>query len=696
MNCGLRAMVMRVDPGMPGSFYSSEVDGGQTPLLLMLQNPKPGTQGNLGAQTMRQLLGGGFTGSVYPVNPGHDFISGIDTFGSVEEIPETVDLVVLAVANQKLESEMEKVVRIRARSVAIFASCHGEATDGSPLRDRIRDMANGADIPICGGNGMGFLNIESSLRVCGFHQPLDLNPGGITFLSHSGSLFSAMLHNRRGLAFNLVVSTGLEMNTTMDQYLNWALGQDTTKAVGLFLETVRNPAGLRAALSKAEDSAVPVVALKAGTTGRGQSAVATHSGAIAGEDAACEALFRHHGVLRVETMDEMADTLELLTRGRPAANSGLGAVHDSGGERVLLIDTAERVGVPLPAVSPQTRERLAELLDPGLEPENPVDAWGTGRDASEVFVETITTLAEDPAIGAIAFCVDLTTEERLDDAYSAAAIKAASLTTKPVMVIANLSTTVDPEQANALRGAGVPVLEGTETALRAVRHLFDRHERSLLPPIEARLTDPNPTVGSDTWGLLDAYGVRTPKMVFVADETDLVEVARKIGFPVVLKTTAVDHKTESDGVVLGITHEDELVRAYHDMRTRLGEEVVVSEQIPAGVELGVGMINDPQFGPVVLVSAGGTMIELLGDRIALLPPFDSPRLSLAMEELAIRPLLDGYRGAPAADVEAVADLVVRFSEMVVDHRDRLISIDLNPVICGPTGAVAVDAMAVMK
>jgi acyl-CoA synthetase (NDP forming) len=291
--------------------------------------------------------------------------------------------------------------------------------------------------------------------------------------------------------------------------------------------------------------------------------------------------------------------------------------------------------------------------------------------------------------------VDLTSEETLDDAYSVAAAKAASLTPKPVMVLANLSTTVDPAQAASLRDAGVPVLEGTETGLRAIRHLFERHERSRLPRMAARVTRPAARADAHSiWDLLRSYGIVTPRMRFVADENALVEAADEIGYPLVLKTTAVEHKTESAGVTLGISDSDALSRAYEDLRLRLGPEVAVCEQVPAGVEMGVGMVNDPQFGPVVLVSAGGTLIELIGDRVALLPPFDEPRARQAIDRLAARPLLDGNRGAPPVDIGAFVDLVVRFSEMVMDQRDRLSSVDLNPVICGPGGAVAVDALAV--
>ncbi len=294
-------------------------------------------------------------------------------------------------------------------------------------------------MPICGGNGMGFLNVETALRVCGFYQPADLVPGGVTFLSHSGSLFSALLHNRRGIRFNLVVSTGLEINTSMDRYLTWALERESTRVVALFLETIRDPIGFRASLEAAAAVDIPVVALKVGVSATGQKAVATHSEALAGDDAVYEALFDACGVHRVASMDEMADTLELFSTGRRATAFGLGAVHDSGGERAMLIDTADRVGVPLPQLGQVSRDRISAVLDPGLEPANPVDAWGTGRDAEDVFEECLAALADDPGIGAVAFCVDLTPEEHEDGAYSHSAIEVARKTTKPVMVLGNLT-----------------------------------------------------------------------------------------------------------------------------------------------------------------------------------------------------------------------------------------------------------------
>src|SRR2546430_3060238 len=193
---------------------------------------------------------------------------------------------------------------------------------------------------ICGGKGMGLVNLDRRLRICGYAMPTDLPPGAITFISHSGSAFSAMLHNDHGLRFNLVVSAGQELTTTTAEYLTYALDQPTTRAAALFIETVRDPERFRAALERAADLDIPVVVLKVGREARASELVAAHSGALAGENGAYEALFDFHGTVRVETLDEMADTLELLASARRAPPRGLAAVHGSGGGRAPLIDAA--------------------------------------------------------------------------------------------------------------------------------------------------------------------------------------------------------------------------------------------------------------------------------------------------------------------------------------------------------------------
>ncbi|HEX2157726.1 MAG TPA: CoA-binding protein, partial [Actinomycetes bacterium] len=423
--------------------------------------------GSFGDTLVAQLLSGGYRGAVHLVNPRYREVAGRPCLPSLSEVPGPVDLAVLAVPNAALEEQLQAAATAGIPAAVIFASC----LDPPTLADRLRAIAQEAGMAVCGGNGMGFFNLEQSLRVCGYPEPPDLPAGAVAVITHSGSVFSALLHNHRGLRFNLVVSAGNELVTSAAAYLDHALELATTRVVALFLETVREPAAFRAALAKAAAREIPVVALK---VGRGQAAramVAAHSGALAGEDGAYQALFDAYGVAQVTTLDELADTCELLA-GRRAHPGGLAAIGDSGGERAHLLDLAEQLRVPFAEISEATRQRLAAVLEPGLPPTNPLDAWGTGNDADEIFAACIQALLEDPATGALALNLDLTTEPTPETSYTGLAITAAAATDKPVAVLANLTSAADPAEAATLRAAGVPVLEGTATGLSALRHLL--------------------------------------------------------------------------------------------------------------------------------------------------------------------------------------------------------------------------------
>jgi acyl-CoA synthetase (NDP forming) len=332
-------------------------------------------------------------------------VLGLPCHPSLAAVPGPVDLAVLAVPSAALEAQLRAAAGGGVPAAVIFASCQ-DPDPRSPhepsLAERLRRIALDAGMAVCGGNGMGFFNLEHNLRVCGYPEPAALPCGPVAVISHSGSVFSALLHNDRGLRFNLVVSAGMELVTTAAGYLDHAVELPSTRAVALFLETVREPAAFRAALARAAERGVHVVALK---VGRGKAAgelVAAHSGALAGEDGAYQALFDAYGVVRVRSLDELADTCELLTAGRRAFPGGLAAIHDSGGERAHLMDLAEELEVPLARPSETTRARLAAVLEPGLPATNPLDAWGTGNDADEIFAACIRALLDDPDTGALA------------------------------------------------------------------------------------------------------------------------------------------------------------------------------------------------------------------------------------------------------------------------------------------------------
>jgi len=553
------------------------------------------------------------------------------------------------------------------------------------------------------------------LRVCGFPEPADLEPGPVAVISHSGSVFSALLHNDRGLRFNLVVSPGNELVTTAAAYLDHALDLPSTRVVALFLETVRDPGRFRAVLAKAAARGVPVVALKVGRGRAARAMVAAHSGALAGEDGAYQALFDAYGVARVATLDELADTCELLAAGRRAHPGGLAAIHDSGGERAHLLDLAEELRVPLAGISDATRRRLAAVLEPGLPAVNPLDAWGTGNHADEIFRACIRALLEDPDTAALAVDLDLTTEPTPDTSYVGLAVEAAAATSKPVAVVANLASAVDRAQAAALRADGIPVLEGTATGLAALRHLLAHRDFLARPPPAApadaaaggaaggprrrwreRLAAGRPLDEAEGLAMLADWGIPVVAVEVASSRDEAVAAAARVGWPVALKTAArgIAHKSEVDGVRLGLDGPDPLAAAYAGLAARLGPRVLVAAMAAPGVELALGVVRDPQFGPLVMVAAGGVLVEVLGDRRFALPPIDRHQAMAMLDRLAARPLLDGTRGAPPADLAAVADAIVNLSALAADLDPLLAALDVNPLVAGPAGCVAVDALVV--
>jgi acyl-CoA synthetase (NDP forming) len=672
-----------------------------------------GREGTVGHQTLLELGKGGFQGAVYPVNPRYEELGGVRCFPSIGEVPGPVDLAVIALANAQLEETLTACAGAGVASAVVYASGFEEPRVGvPPLIERLGSIAREAGMAVCGGNCMGFANQQSRLRVTGWYLPEALEPGPIALVSHSGSAWAALLHNQRHLRFNLAVSSGQEFVTTTADYVRYALGRETTKAIALFIETVREPQAFLEALELARSKDVPVVALKVGREALTRKMVTAHSGALAGEDGAFEALFEAFGVHRVESLDEMADTLALFVAGRRAGPGALASVHDSGGERAMLVDAAATAGVPLAEIGDETSKRLEELLDEGLLPVNPLDFWGTGRDAKKVITGCERVLLDDPNVAALAFTVDLTTEDDGDEGYIASFLEVWPETDKPMAMVSNLASGIDRLDARRLYEAGAPVLEGTAGGLAAFRHLFAHRDHRALPPVGG--VSPVTEAGRESWRahlasgeridevdafeLLSAYGVPVTASIRASSAEAAAAAAELVGYPVAVKTAmpAIGHKSDAGGVRLGVAGPDALANAYGELADRLGPDVTVAAMAPPGVEIHLGVVRDEQFGPLLLVAAGGVLVEVLRDRRLALPPLDEARSRRLVDRLRIRPLLDGVRGAPPADIDALVRAVVGLSWLAHDLGEHLEALDVNPVICGPAGCVAVDALVIPR
>jgi acyl-CoA synthetase (NDP forming) len=681
--------------------------------------------GSLGERMVAEVARSPAAPRTYLVNPRYQGIDGRPCHPSLADLPEAVDLVLLGVADAALAEQLSLAARRGDRSAVIFGGAYEVTAGTAGLRAQLADTARAAGMALCGAGCMGFVNVAYGLRAVGYIEPDPLPTGPVALITHSGSAFSALLRSRRGLGFTLAVSSGQELVTPAAAYARYALSLPQTRVLALVLEAIRDPVLLQQVLAAASAVDIPVVLLTAGSSAAGRAMVAAHSGALAGQDGSWEALADAYGVHRVGDFGEMADTLELFAIGRrvvPASRTattgittgatepttGIATVHDSGLERAHVADLADELGVPFAAIGDATKERLAVVLDPGLEPTNPLDMWGGSRDAERQLTESLAALADDPAVAAVALAVDLLTEFDGDRSYPLAVNAAALRTGKPLAVLANIAAAVDPEAAAWLRQAAIPVLESARSGLLALRHLLDhaaRPPRRDPPPIDAARRDHWARVlaqgepdGPVLLDLLRAYGIAAARACPAGTADGALAAAAEIGYPVVLKTDepGIAHKSDAGGVVLGIRDPAGLAAAYAGLAGRLGPRVLVCETAGPGTELALGITRDPGLGPLVVLGAGGLLVEFLADRAVALPPVDVAQALRMLGRLRVAGLLAGVRGQPAADTRAVAGAVVAVSALAGELGDHLEALDINPLICGPDGAVAVDVLAVRR
>ena len=668
-------------------------------------SPRPATIGNT---LLRQLAHGGFTGRVHAVNPAHARIEGVDCVGALADLPEPVEHVALAVSDRRVEGLLAEAVAAGARAATVFGSLLDE-DGGHGLRDRLRAFCAAHDLLLCGGMSMGFYDFGAGVWMGGFTTRTDHRPGGISLISQSGSAMTAIVDCDRRLDFDLAVSSGLELSVCMEDYLEHALARDRTRVVGLFIETVREPRRFASLLALALERSIPVVVLKVGRSLEAARAVYSHSGALTGSDRALQAVLDRHGAQRVSSLDQLAASLLLFDRFGEVPAGGLVTVHDSGGERGLLLDLAAEAGVPFARLGADTLAGVAARLDGDLPAENPLDAWSTGRDWAATMQGCLADMMADPAAALGALVCDRSPDGDAWPEYHRMLVAVRDRTTKPVCLVANHQGTGPSDRLVAMSRDGVPGLDGAGQFLRGARQLFDWRDarRRLCTP---RAAVPPPPV-LDGWRdrlageailyehaalqLLATAGIATVERRLAGSCAAALAAADELGFPVVLKTAApVAHKTEVDGVRLCIAGAAALQSAYQDLAARLGPEVLVERMLPPGVEMLLGALDDTAHGVLVTLAIGGIHAELLDDTVCLVAPFAADEAARAIDRLRLRGMLAGVRGAAAADVAALAGCAARFSTLAAALAGCFTEFDVNPLLVHARGCVAADALLI--
>jgi len=678
------------------------------PRAIALVGASPKTE-TFGWTSYRALVDAGYDGEIFLVNPRYDKIDGRRCVASLLDVP-GIDHAILNVSNARLEALLDQAIEAGVGAVTIFASGYLEGDRAPLLLERMRRKAADAGLHVCGGNGTGFWNRDYKVQCSLIGRPLEA-AGSTALIVQSGSVYGAMLQTDGRLSFNLSVSTGQEIATTTADYLDYAIELPTTRAVGLFMETIRDPAGFLSAARKANERGIRIVALKVARTVDSARMAVSHSGALAGNDDAYNAVFERVNVTRVHDFDELIATLQLACQPRVMASGGLVAITDSGGEREHLTDLAEDAGVLFAEISPATRTRLGGRLEYGLEATNPLDAWGTGNDYAPIFEDCFSALIDDDNAAAGLWVADTRDDEPFREPFLDAGHKIAVSSGKPVVFATCVASAVVHQTATRLREQGTPLIDGLGPAVKALSHAMvwrDQGSREHDPPSapnddmvaewRSRLSGGVPVDEETGLALLRDFGVGTVSAVAVESVSQAVSAGARLGFPVALKTAmpGIAHKSDVGGVVLNLDTEDNVRSAYERLEQALGSRCLIESMAPRGIEMVFGFSTDAQFGTLLLVGVGGVLVEIQNDVVYAIPPFGPSEARRMIDRLRNRRLLDGIRGQPGADVDLLAEALANFSVLASSLGDLIVEFDVNPVIAAPTVILAADALVVTR
>jgi acetyl coenzyme A synthetase (ADP forming)-like protein len=702
----------------------------------------------IGGLVFANLLDGGFEGVVYPVNRSSSHVQGVAAYPSLSDCPTVPDLVIVCVPASFVNEVVDEAGRLGVRAVCVVSAGFAEAGEQGVARQAdLMERARGHGLRIVGPNCMGLLNAGADVRMNGTFSRTFPRPGRLAFSSQSGALGLAVLEHadRLGLGISTFVSVGNKADISgNDLLLYWEHDPDTD-VVLLYLESFGNPRKF-SRIARRISRHKPIVAVKSGRTSAGVRAASSHTAAISSGDVAVDALFRQTGVIRTDTLEELFDVATLLSSQPLPSGRRVAILTNAGGPGILAADACESNGLEVPALSDDTRDQLAAFLPAEAGIGNPVDMIASA--SAEGYGRALRVLGNAPEVDAVlVIFIPAGTADTSDVSASLTAARQEVPADVPVASVFMSARGVPAELAEAR----IPSFAFPEDAARALGRVaryaawrarplgsvvepagIDRgRARSLVETALAaapaaggdagdgrRLVgsshagnatdaaDARPPAGTSVWltaaeaeAVLAAYGVPLARSRVVATPEEAARAQRELGTPVAVKVAAPIHKTDVGGIRLGLTGPEEAADAVAELRRQLtaadlgrhADAFLVQEMVAGGVEMVVGVTHDPSFGPLVMTGMGGTMVELLKDVAVRVTPLTDVDVEDMLDQLRMKPLLTGYRGAPPADTAALTDLLHRVNAMV-EHLPEVAELDLNPVFVRPAGegVVAVD------
>lgn len=689
-----------------------ELDALFSPSSVAVVGASDGT-GKIGGKVLATLLRHGFPGQVYPVNPARAEIAGLKAYPSVKDIAAPVDLALIAIPAALVPDCVQECADRGVRAAVIFSSGFTDAgEEGARLQQRLQAICAATGIRVSGPNAEGLYNIAAGMAAT-FSPAIDIDKGDvgrsdqISIISQSGGLGFAFFNRgrRSDLNFGHIVSVGNQADLEIAEYLEYLIEQPRTRVLMMYVESLRNPRRFLRAAERAAELGKPIVMVKVGSSQAGRRAAQSHTGAIAGATQVVDAVLAHHGIVVADDQDRLIDTAAGFARHPLPKGNRVAIVSASGGTAVWLADACEAAGLEIPEIDKERQARIAEFIPVYGSPNNPVDITAQGVDG---YARSLAILAEAPYMDAIIIAATFAHERRLVNEGRAIADIARRID-KPVFLY---SYTLPSEKSRALlRELGLHCYTSLQGCAHALRSMWD-YQRFLAAradhraaarsaadmPANARelLDHAGPSLCEyEAKELLRAYGVAVPEEALAATADEAVAHARRLGYPVAVKLQSPDipHKTESGAVRLSVQTDEQVHEAFAEVVANARRHapaaqvrgVLVQPMAPRGVELIAGIVNDPDFGPMVLTGLGGIYVEILED-VALAPAPLTPATARSMlARLRGYRLLTGVRGEPPRDIDAVVDLLVRLSHLACDAHGRLAEFDVNPIFVHEAG-----------
>jgi acyl-CoA synthetase (NDP forming) len=654
-------------------------------------------------EVIRQSDRMGYEGEIWPVHPKKTEILGRRVYRSVEDLPGSPDAAYVGV-NRYLTIDIVRDLAARDAGGAVcYATGFVEAgEEGSELQERLLEASG--DMPLVGPNCYGLLNYLNGAMLWPDQQGGRRVDEGVAIITASSNVGFNLTMQRRGLPIAYMISLGNKLKFDLQDAIRTFARQDQVTALGLFVETMPDPKAFQEAVNVARELGKPIVAIKTGRTDVAQKVVVSHTASLAGSDALVSALFQRLGVARVDSLEALIEALKVLHVLGPLKGGRVAAMSTSGGDLTLLAD-AMGPSLTMPPLSEEVAQGLRATIHERMVAANPFDFqmfhW---NDEERMAADFTALLSEDFDV---ALCLlDYPREDLCDQSTWSGAergfVRATQQTGTKGAVLATFSDTISEPVVARLMEDGVASLAGVDAGIAGIQAAVDvgaAWSRPPSPPLLTnfgqRLDDPVTVLDeAESKDYLARFGVPVPPARVVRNAGEAAAAAGELGYPVVIKALGVTHKTEVGGVRLGLGSADEVSAAVMEM-SDLSEFYLVERMVEGVVaELIVGVARDEQFGPYLLVGGGGILVELMKDNASLLLPTTREQVLQALGELRCAPLFGGFRGAPPADLNAAADVILAVAGMVEDDPSSIIELDINPLmlLAEGQGAVAADAL----